>query len=140
MNRTPRQFLSAWAGTIACRNLWASSTGGLLDVSIEARPNSATIGGRQTSYWGYNGLIPGPRLAAHPVEDWEIENLTFLDHPFHIHVNLFQLVANDGVVEPAMRDVINVARGSRCRIRMRFADFAGKTMYHCHFWIMKIWA
>ena len=42
--------------------------------------------------------------------------------------------------EPAMRDVINVARGSRCRIRMRFADFACKTMYHCHFWIMKIWA
>ena len=430
MNCTRRQFLSTWAGTIACRNLWASSTGGLLDVSIEARPNSATIGGRQTSYWGFNGLIPGPRLEARPgdtlrihfrnslpeptnlhfhglhvspsgnadnvflqipsnavfdyevpipsdhpsgafwyhphmhgsaarqvyrglaglivvrgeldaipeitnapeqffvlqdftidrngqipepnrmeqmlgregatqlvngevnptflierngllrcrflnascsrfyrvkiedhplailaidggtlpapiwadewllapgqrvdsliagdrqpgsyrilnlpynrgsmgmastqaplvlahlnysgtaempvpvpsrlldtsplpqpilerrfvltegmmgsfqingksfssnrvdttvklgaVEDWEIENLTFMDHPFHIHVNPFQLVANDGVVEPAMRDVINVSRGSRCRIRTRFADFAGKTMYHCH--------
>lgn len=55
-----------------------------------------------------------------------------MDHPSHIHVRPFQLAGADGIVDPAMRDVINVVRGSRCRIRMRFADFAGKTMYHCH--------
>lgn len=66
------------------------------------------------------------------VEDWEIDNFTFMDHPFHVHVNPFQLVRSDGAVESELRDVINVVRGSRCRIRMRFADYAGKTMYHCH--------
>ena len=55
-----------------------------------------------------------------------------MDHPSHIHVRPFQLAGADGIIDPAMRDVINVVRGSRYRIRMRFADFAGKTMYHCH--------
>lgn len=65
-------------------------------------------------------------------EDWEIENRGGMDHPFHMHINPFQLVGPDGVAAPAWLDVVNVPRGSRRRIRIRFGDFPGRTLYHCH--------
>ena len=66
------------------------------------------------------------------VEDWDLINRGQMDHPFHLHTNPFQRVAADGRAEPAWRDVVNVPRGGRQRIRTRFADFTGKTVYHCH--------
>ena len=66
------------------------------------------------------------------IEEWELVNPGQMDHPFHVHTNPFQLVGSDGLVESAWRDVVNVPRGGRQRIRTRFADFTGKTVYHCH--------
>ena len=65
-------------------------------------------------------------------EDWEIENRGGMDHPFHMHVNPFQLVGADGLADSAFLDVINIPRASRRRIRVRFNDFPGLTLYHCH--------
>lgn len=53
------------------------------------------------------------RVKLGSVEDGEIQNLTFMDHPSPIHVRPFQLAGADGIVDPAMRDVINVVRGLR---------------------------
>ena len=66
------------------------------------------------------------------IEEWELVNTGQMDHPFHVHTNPFQLVGSDGLVERAWRDVVNVPRGGRQRIRSHFADFTGKTVYHCH--------
>ena len=66
------------------------------------------------------------------IEDWDLVNTSQMDHPFHVHTNPFQLVSPDGLVENAWRDVVNVPRGGRQRIRTRFSDFIGKTVYHCH--------
>jgi len=66
------------------------------------------------------------------VEDWDLVNSGQMDHPFHVHTNPFQLVSSDGLTEPAWRDVVNVPRRGRQRIRTRFSDFIGKTVYHCH--------
>ncbi|MGB5631812.1 MAG: multicopper oxidase family protein [Waterburya sp.] len=68
------------------------------------------------------------------VEDWEITNTGVMDHPFHIHVNSFQVISRNGQPEslPAWRDTVLVPRGETVRIRIRFRDFAGKTVYHCH--------
>ncbi|MBM3740410.1 MAG: hypothetical protein FJW39_32040 [Acidobacteria bacterium] len=30
------------------------------------------------------------------------------------------------------RDTININRGRTVRLRMRFADFPGRSLYHCH--------
>ena len=69
-------------------------------------------------------------------EDWELINRDphQMDHPFHLHVNFFQVIERDGIPEPyrAWRDTILVRAGERVRIRVKFADFTGKTMYHCH--------
>ena len=69
------------------------------------------------------------------VEDWEITNRGVMDHPFHIHVNSFQVISRNGQPEssfPTWRDTVLVRRGETVRIRIPFHDFAGKTVYHCH--------
>ena len=68
------------------------------------------------------------------VEEWELINTGVMDHPFHVHVNSFQVISRNDIPEkfPAWRDTVLVPRGERVRIRMKFADFTGKTVYHCH--------
>jgi len=65
------------------------------------------------------------------VEDWELVNISSMDHPFHVHTNSFQVLRPDLSVDPAWRDVVHVPRNGRARIRTRFADFTGRTVYHC---------
>ena len=68
------------------------------------------------------------------VEDWEIINTGVMDHPMHLHTNPFQVIARNGQPEPyrMWRDTILVPAGETVRLRVRFADFTGKTAYHCH--------
>jgi FtsP/CotA-like multicopper oxidase with cupredoxin domain len=72
------------------------------------------------------------------LEVWEIANTTTLDHPFHLHTYPFQILERQitGVWKPepymAWKDVVNLRGNERVRIAVRFADFTGKTVYHCH--------
>ena len=74
------------------------------------------------------------RVQLDTVEDWEITNTGVMDHPFHIHVNSFQVISRNDRPESlaAWRDTVLVPRGETVRIRIPFRDFAGKTVYHCH--------
>ncbi len=74
------------------------------------------------------------RVQLNAVEDWEIANTGVMDHPFHLHTNHFQVMSRNGVPEPyrAWQDTVLVPVGETVRIRIRFADFPGKTVYHCH--------
>jgi FtsP/CotA-like multicopper oxidase with cupredoxin domain len=74
-------------------------------------------------------------------EEWTIKNTTGAIHPFHVHVNSFALVAINGVEKPGeIWDTFYVppkssqdgAYGS-ITIRMRFRQFRGKSVFHCHF-------
>jgi FtsP/CotA-like multicopper oxidase with cupredoxin domain len=67
-------------------------------------------------------------------EIWEIENLVGMDHPFHLHGFQFQVLDRDGVPEPfpSWKDVVNVPKHQTARIVVRFDDYPGKWMYHCH--------
>jgi FtsP/CotA-like multicopper oxidase with cupredoxin domain len=70
------------------------------------------------------------------IEDWELININRdrLDHPFHLHINRFQVVSRNGQPEPyrAWKDTVLLRGGETVRIRIPFRDFAGKTVYHCH--------
>ncbi|AFY70015.1 Bilirubin oxidase [Thalassoporum mexicanum PCC 7367] len=74
------------------------------------------------------------RVKLGTVEDWELINNGVMDHPFHLHVNPFQVISRNDVPEPyqAWRDTVLVRAGETVRIRIPFRDFAGKTVYHCH--------
>jgi FtsP/CotA-like multicopper oxidase with cupredoxin domain len=87
------------------------------------------------------------------VEEWTLENSTaFVAHPFHIHVNPFQVVE---ILDPEpgttykpsgnyiWQDVIaippatfnadgTVKEKGRVTIRHRFVDFVGSYVLHCH--------
>ena len=67
-------------------------------------------------------------------EIWQIENLVGMDHPFHLHGFRFQVLDRDGVPEPyrSWKDVVNVRRHETVRLIVRYDDFAGRWMYHCH--------
>lgn len=70
------------------------------------------------------------------VEEWELVNVDpdRMDHPFHLHVNPFQVISRNGQPEPyrAWKDTVLVKGGETVRIRIPFRDFTGKTVYHCH--------
>lgn len=70
------------------------------------------------------------------IEDWELVNVDpdRMDHPFHLHINRFQVVSRNGQPEPyrVWKDTVLVCGGETVRIRIPFRDFPGKTVYHCH--------
>jgi len=67
-------------------------------------------------------------------EEWVIHNTSEDWHPFHIHVNDFQVVAVNG--EPytahSYDDTFLVPAFGSITMRTRFLDFTGKFVYHCH--------
>ncbi len=68
------------------------------------------------------------------VEEWELVNLGVMDHPFHLHTNPFQVVSVNGRPYPylAWKDVVNLRPNERVRFRVRYRDFTGRAVYHCH--------
>jgi bilirubin oxidase len=67
-------------------------------------------------------------------EIWQIENLVGMDHPFHLHGFRFQVLDRNGVPEPyaSWKDTVNVPKHEVVRFIVRFDDYAGKWMFHCH--------
>ncbi|SBO44256.1 multicopper oxidase family protein [Cyanobium sp. NIES-981] len=74
------------------------------------------------------------RVRLGDTEDWDLVNTGVMDHPFHVHINPFQVISRNGRPEPyrAWMDVVLVRSGETVRIRTRFTDFPGRTVYHCH--------
>jgi FtsP/CotA-like multicopper oxidase with cupredoxin domain len=74
-------------------------------------------------------------VALDTVEEWTVVNDSPLVHPFHIHVNPFQLTHINGapVDEPGYRDTVSIPPlGGSITFRTLFADFPGKSVFHCH--------
>ncbi len=72
------------------------------------------------------------------VEEWKLINLDKDSsgnlHPFHIHVNDFQVVSVNGKPYDAhgYQDTVMIPTESEVVIRIPFDDFLGKSVYHCH--------
>jgi FtsP/CotA-like multicopper oxidase with cupredoxin domain len=66
------------------------------------------------------------------VEEWEITNQTADIHPFHIHVNPFQMVSGGGQPPGRWLDTVEVPPYDRVTFRTRFTDFKGLFVFHCH--------
>jgi FtsP/CotA-like multicopper oxidase with cupredoxin domain len=67
-------------------------------------------------------------------EEWVIKNTAREEHPFHIHVNDFQVMAVNGKPYQARgeQDVVPLPSRGEVRIRMHFNRFIGTTVFHCH--------
>ena len=87
-------------------------------------------------------LTPTQTVALDAVEEWTLYNPNGYAHPFHIHVNDACVVRVNGEpVTPFWADTLPVPTGSTATdpptfgtltFRMRFTDFAGKFVWHCH--------
>jgi FtsP/CotA-like multicopper oxidase with cupredoxin domain len=89
------------------------------------------------------GQLDGKRMDMHRIdirtrmnttEIWTIQNVVGMDHPFHLHGFQAQVLDRDGVPEPfpSWNDTVNVPKHSSVRIVVRFEDYPGRWMYHCH--------
>jgi FtsP/CotA-like multicopper oxidase with cupredoxin domain len=68
------------------------------------------------------------------VEEWTLINNDEDEHPFHIHVNDFQVVSVNGKPYDAhgLQDTVLIPSYGQVIVRIPFDDFAGKSVYHCH--------
>lgn len=104
--------------------------------------DTKTVAARRSIVFS-QGLINGKAMDMNHVdvtvrigttEIWTVENVVTMDHPFHLHGFRFQVIDRDGVPEPYVnwKDSVNVPKHSRVRVAVKFEDFPGKWMFHCH--------
>lgn len=72
------------------------------------------------------------KIPLNAVEEWEVYNHTAESHPFHIHVNPFQMISGGNVTPGVWLDTVNLAPFERIRFRTRFKTFKGTFVFHCH--------
>ena len=67
-------------------------------------------------------------------EEWTVVNTSPMDHPFHLHAWPFHvLTASTGTPPTGVRqDVVLVPARGWVRLRIPFADYPGRSVYHCH--------
>ncbi|MDP3968840.1 MAG: multicopper oxidase family protein [Nocardioides sp.] len=63
------------------------STGGLLDVRLEAALGSHEVAGREAATLGFNGGVPGPTLRLRPGDTFRVELVNRLDRVTNLHVH-----------------------------------------------------
>jgi FtsP/CotA-like multicopper oxidase with cupredoxin domain len=68
------------------------------------------------------------------LEEWTIENASNVFHPFHIHINPFQVTHVNGVPVDVQgyEDTVKVDPFGSVTFRTRFVDYPGRSVYHCH--------
>jgi FtsP/CotA-like multicopper oxidase with cupredoxin domain len=91
---------------------------------------------------GFEYLIDGklyqegtvdPTVKLGTAEEWRIDNKSDGIHPFHIHVNSFEVMGLPS--DPSyrrMHDTVWLPPFSSLTMRTRFKTWKGKTVYHCH--------
>lgn len=80
-----------------------------------------------------SSLTTTQTVALNSVEEWTIHNVNAYPHPFHIHVNDSYVVKVNGEpVTPFWADTLPVPPQGNITFRMRFTDFTGDYVWHCH--------
>ncbi|RZM81951.1 multicopper oxidase family protein [Leptolyngbya iicbica] len=90
----PRCARSPWLGQLSTSNAGNAmdatpkvyqSQGGLLEATLQARPQTVQLGDRPASLLTYNGQMPGPRLEARPGDTVRLQFDNRLDQPTNLH-------------------------------------------------------
>jgi FtsP/CotA-like multicopper oxidase with cupredoxin domain len=91
--------------------------------------------------WTVNGKIfdvetPAAIVKRGTAEIWLLKGKGSWHHPVHIHLEEARILSRNGKPPPAhemgRKDVIVLAPGEEVRVFLRFRDFVGKYMMHCH--------
>jgi len=131
---------------------------GLLPATPDGFPPHFMINDKQ---FGEAGDVIDQCMPLDGLQDWILENYTTLAHPFHIHINPFQVIQIDTPAANAdktkyptyssyapagdfiWQDVIAIPPGviapdgktispGRIKIRQAYLDFTGTYVLHCH--------
>ena len=110
------------------------------DVGLPAKQNhyvgvDFTINGKQ---YQEDQVEPRNVVRLDEAQEWTLRNdhdhPGQEGHPFHIHMNHFEVISIGGVEQPpgTIQDTIWVPVGKPVVIRMKFRQFTGKAVFHCH--------
>jgi FtsP/CotA-like multicopper oxidase with cupredoxin domain len=100
-----------------------------LTFSEELSPFRVLIDGRE-----FDEDRVDQRVKLGATEEWRLRNTSEDWHPFHIHVNDFQVTEINGepVAAHSWEDTTPIPAFGEIVIRTRFLDYTGKFVYHCH--------
>jgi FtsP/CotA-like multicopper oxidase with cupredoxin domain len=96
---------------------------------------------QETQRWVINGKpFSHHRIDAEPrlgdTEIWTFQNLSDKVHPMHVHLVMFQVLTRDNLPpdpsEMGWKDTVRVDPASTVRVAMKFTDYSGKYVFHCH--------
>ncbi len=97
--------------------------------SEQNKANRFFINGKQ-----FNHAVVNTEAELGAVEEWTIQNTSEEEHPFHLHIDDFQVISVNG--EPydanSLQDTVVLPVGGEVVIRVRFDQFTGRFVYHCH--------
>ena len=103
--------------------------------------------------WTINGrtfrmqeVAPDEKVRLNTLEVWEFINEgggmgmmggMNMPHPMHLHGMQFQVlerrgVRHEGYVDEGWKDTVLLMPGERIRLLVRFGDYPGLFLYHCH--------
>ncbi|MBO1996811.1 multicopper oxidase domain-containing protein [Staphylococcus epidermidis] len=85
----------------------------------------------------HSALTPTQTVPFNAVEEWTVSNSNGYPHPFHIHIDCYVVKVNGEPVEPFWADTLPLPPASATGVgsitfRMRFVDFHGEFVWHCH--------
>jgi suppressor of ftsI len=92
----------------------------------------------QTIFWIDHQVFDANRddqtVHLNTTEEWVIRNASSTWHPFHIHINDYQVVAVNGKPVPVRysEDTTLVPPFGEITMRTRYLDFPGRWVFHCH--------
>ncbi|MFI8456078.1 multicopper oxidase family protein [Kitasatospora sp. NPDC085464] len=115
-------------------------------ADVEALDPSAAVTTRDFTFrrsrgdgWTINGepYQPGRNIATPAlgaVERWRFS--TDLHHPVHVHLDHFQVIgrngADPGPYDAGWKDTVDLRPAEAVEVLVRFTDYAGAYMLHCH--------
>jgi FtsP/CotA-like multicopper oxidase with cupredoxin domain len=97
----------------------------VFDLDVRFNPPKFLINGKP-----FDPKAPPRRLPLEGVEEWTVSSTRFSGHPFHIHVNHFQVMTKDGKV--LWKDTLFVKANETVKLRTRYERYIGKFLMHCH--------
>lgn len=111
-----------------------------LDEASAAATRDFSLGMDMMS-WVINGQRFDPaRVDATPrlgtTEIWRFQNRSGMPHPMHVHLDMFQVLDRNGTppseAESGWKDTVAVGPNESVRVIVRFTDFTGRYLVHCH--------
>jgi len=128
---------------------WAEQAGApVRNISLDFRAGQWLLGGR---VFDMMGVAPDEIVRAGSTHIWEIKNVggmmgQQMAHPLHVHGTQFRVLSRtrpadattpaqsvrEGLVDEGWRDTVLVMPNDTLRLQLRFTQFPGMYLYHCH--------
>lgn len=82
----------------------------------------------------FNPSVVSQIMELGTIEEWHLVNKSKETHPFHIHINPFQVISVNGVDidRKGYDDTFPIPANSTVVMRTKYNDFDGKYVLHCH--------